>query len=278
MNMQDFTLSAYRVYVDAIRERYPSILRFDEYFASSPKPATFCLLKHDVDRRPFHALRMAILEREAGVRSTYYFRAKPHTFIPRVLQQIHSLGHEVGYHYESLSDARGDLAAAMELFADCLNQFRAVVPVRTVAFHGRPLSRHDNRVLIRHMKQQGILETMDLLGDANEDINYTDILYISDTGRNWDSGKHKIRDTVNSRVQADISTGADLLAKLRYHPHPKLIMLTHPERWSHHLLDWTLQALKDEMTNVLKGGVRLFRPASEPGRAAKQCSRKHVSS
>jgi hypothetical protein len=269
--MKDFTLSTYRLYVDAIRERYPSILRFDEYFSANPKPSCFCLLKHDVDRRPFHALRMALLEHELGVRSTYYFRAKPHTFIPDVIRKIHSLGHEIGYHYESLSDARGNLTLAANAFADSLDAFRAVVPIKSVAFHGRPLSRHDNRHLVRLMRQQGAFEMLNLLGDASEDIDYADIFYLSDTGRNWDPGKHKIRDTVDSRVQANILSGDDLHAYFRHQPHPKLILLTHPERWSHHALDWTLQAVKDKVTNLIKAGVRHFRPAggtvSKDGRA-----------
>ncbi|NPV05209.1 MAG: hypothetical protein HPY67_10810 [Syntrophaceae bacterium] len=259
--MRDFTLAAYRGYVEAIKERYPTILRFDEYFLADPKPASFCLLKHDVDRRPRHALRMALLERDLDVRSTYYFRAKPHTFIPEVMRQIHSLGHEIGYHYESLSDTGGDLNAASSAFAETLQKFRDIVPVRTVAFHGRPLSRYDNRLLVRRLRQQGAFEPMDLLGDANEDIDYADILYLSDTGRTWDSEKHKLRDRVNSRVQANILTGDDLLTHIRYHPHPRLILLTHPERWSHNPLDWIIQALKDGMTNLTKALVRNFRPA-----------------
>lgn len=270
--MQDFTLSAYRSYVEAIRERYPNILRFDEYFSASPKPSSFCLLKHDVDRKPFHALRMAVVENELGVRSTYYFRAKPHTFIPDVMRRIHSFGHEIGYHYESLSDTRGDLTAAKKAFADSLNRFRTIVPVRTVAFHGRPLSRYDNRLLVRLMRQMHDgFEAPDLLGDANEDIDYADILYLSDTGRNWEPGKHKIRDTVDSRVRANIFSGADLLAYFRHRPHPRMILLTHPERWSHHAVDWTIQAAKDKITNMIKAGIRHSRTAdgasSQSGRA-----------
>ena len=232
--MQDFTLSAYRTYVEAIKERYPSILRFDEYFSANPKPPIFCLLKHDVDRRPFHALRMAVVENELGVRSTYYFRAKPHTFIPDVMRRIHSLGHEIGYHYESLSDTRGDLTAAMKAFADSLNRFRTIVPVRTVAFHGRPLSRYDNRLLVRRMRQMHDgFEALDLLGDASEDIDYAEILYINDTGRNWLAGKSNLRDRVNSNVQCEFRSRSELLSYLTADPHQRIVFQVHPERWSH---------------------------------------------
>ena len=58
-------------------------------------------------------------------------------------------------------------------------------PVRTVAFHGRPLSRYDNRLWSDARQMHDGFEALDLLGDASEDIDYAEILYINDTGRNW---------------------------------------------------------------------------------------------
>jgi len=262
--LRDFTLDAYQAYLKAIKKSYRSIIRFDEYFSSDPKPGQFCMIKHDVDRRPYHAVRMALLENELGVQSTYYFRAKSHTFLPDVMKQIHRLGHEIGYHYESLSDAQGSIIEAVRDFEANLKKFRAIVPVRTTAFHGRPLSRYDNRALFRLMRQKGAsVSDFDLLGDANEGIDYTGILYVSDTGRTWDSAKNKIRDTVRSDVKVNVAEGSMLLTYLRSQPHPKLILLTHPERWSHNSVDWIIQALKDGMTNGIKRGVHLLRPADK---------------
>ena len=75
--MIDFTLKAYIKYLEVIKLTYSNILRFDEYFVSDPKPNTFCLIRHDVDRRPLHALDMARVENKMGVNATYFFRAKP---------------------------------------------------------------------------------------------------------------------------------------------------------------------------------------------------------
>ena len=68
---------------------------------SSPPPA-FVLLRHDVDARPQNALRMARLEHSLGIRGTYYFRM-PHTFDPPIIKEIAALGHETGYHYETMA-------------------------------------------------------------------------------------------------------------------------------------------------------------------------------
>jgi len=67
--MKDFTLGAYKAYLKAIRFSYSNILRFDEFFLAKPKPETFCLLRHDVDRRPKRALQMAKVENEMGIRT-----------------------------------------------------------------------------------------------------------------------------------------------------------------------------------------------------------------
>jgi hypothetical protein len=59
------------------------------------------LLRHDVDQHPASALRMATIEAELGVLSTWYFRWR--TAVPRVIEDIRSQGHAVGLHYETLT-------------------------------------------------------------------------------------------------------------------------------------------------------------------------------
>jgi len=68
----------------------------------SSLPHAFVILRHDVDARPQNSLRLARLEHTLGIRGTYYFRI-PHTFQPSIIQEIASLGHEIGYHYETLA-------------------------------------------------------------------------------------------------------------------------------------------------------------------------------
>ena len=119
--MRDFTLIAYDKYIDAILNVNDNILQFQEYFNLNPKPDNFVLIRHDVDRMPYRALNMAKLESKKGIKSTYYFRSKKHTFKPKIIKEISSLGHEIGYHYESLSDAKGDMDLAFADFEKNLN-------------------------------------------------------------------------------------------------------------------------------------------------------------
>ena len=60
------------------------------------------ILRHDVDKLPENALTMAQLEHSLGIQRSYFFRIIPEVFQPDIIQQIESLGQEVGSHYEDL--------------------------------------------------------------------------------------------------------------------------------------------------------------------------------
>lgn len=251
--MRDFTLQAYRAYLETIQQKQIPFFRFDELMSLKELPPKFCLARHDVDRKPQNALAMAMLEEQMGVRATYYFRAKPNTFKPDIIQKVAALGHEIGYHYESLSDANGNMKKAVEDFEKNLAAFREIVPVKTISMHGRPLKPYDNRDIWRIPENHDLMENkFDLLGEVYLDINYTDIAYINDTGRNWTSGESNRRDKVQSNIVADFSSGEELLSYLQQNPHPKMIFQIHPERWSDNSTDYYMQFAKDRLINIIK--------------------------
>lgn len=63
--------------------------------------AAVIVMRHDVDQYPASALRMAAIEAELGICSTWYFRWR--TAHPAVVEAIRDAGHEVGLHYETLT-------------------------------------------------------------------------------------------------------------------------------------------------------------------------------
>lgn len=251
--MADFTHKAYSDYLHALKISTGKFLRFDEYFQLQQKPEKFCLIRHDVDRLPLRALKMARLENELGIVSTYYIRKKPYTFKPDIIREIASLGHEIGYHYENLSDTNGNFDAALEDFRNNLREFRKITEVKTCAMHGQPLKPYDNRDLWRNEKNMKILQgELGILGEVYLNIDYSDIAYINDTGRNWTSGQSNRRDKVNSRVEADFLSGESLLKYLQGKPHNKICFQIHPERWVSGAPAWLAQFLFDEATNYAK--------------------------
>lgn len=251
--MRDFTLDKYRIYLAAISSKIGLFMRFDNFIELVVKPEKFCLIRHDVDRKPNAALAMAKLEQEMGIVSTFYFRAKSQTFKPKILIEIAAMGHEIGYHYESLSDTNGDIKKAIEDFAINLVAFRKIVPISTCSMHGRPLKPYDNRDIWKIKENKHFLKNeLGIIGEVYLDIDYTDIAYINDTGRNWTSGKSNRRDKVDSNINADFTSQEELLTYLNTNPHPKICFQIHPERWSNNLVEWQLQKMKDMGINEVK--------------------------
>lgn len=257
--MRDWTLTAYQNYILEIKKHYSAIITFTRYFQTD-RPDSFCIVRHDVDRKPENALKMAELENNLGVKATYYFRMKSCSFVPALIKKISSLGHEIGYHYENLSDTQGDVTKAIEDFSQNLATMRSVCEIKTISMHGRPFSRFDNRDLWNNGDNRKKLKTeFGIAGEVYLDIDYSDIAYITDTGRNWRTGRFNIRDKTNSNVPVDFKTSGELLDYLSNKPHPKLIFQIHPERWNDGYLSWTLQWMRDLGANRAKKALSMIR-------------------
>ena len=154
-------------------------------------PGRPLVIRHDVDRWPGTALDMARVERECGLRASYYFR-RPATWQPETIKAVAALGHEVGLHYESLDKAGGDPERAAKSLASDLEFCRRLVTIETVSMHGNPFSPHDNRDLWRSCR----LEDFGLSGEAYLSMDFSRLLYYSDTGRIWLDERYNLKDHV----------------------------------------------------------------------------------
>ncbi|MBN1932426.1 MAG: hypothetical protein JW786_12550, partial [Desulfobacterales bacterium] len=157
------------------------------------KPEKVVILRHDVDKIPLHSLRTAEMENELGIKGTYYFRVIKNELSGEVINNIAKMGHEIGYHYDDLNDAGGDSEKARDLFQKNLALLRKVAPVNTACMHGSPLSRHDNKDLWKHADYR----EFGIIGEPYFDIDFTKVLYLTDTGRRWDGDRVSIRDRVS---------------------------------------------------------------------------------
>lgn len=250
--MKDFTLAAYQLYLEALKKNDYKFLLFRDFMGKSVT-GKICLIRHDIDRKPGNALKMAQLEKSMGIKATYYFRCKSNVFKPQIISAIEKMGHEIGYHYESLSDTNGNYNLALEDFAKHLDEFRKIARIDTISMHGRPLKPYDNRDLWKHQNNHSLLKSrFGLLGEVYLDIDYTDIAYINDTGRNWTSGEANRRDKVDSKIEADFKDRDALLAYLKGTPHHKVVFQIHPERWAADNLEWLIQYNKDFAINMAK--------------------------
>lgn len=105
----DFTLAKYGELCSAIVQSGYAAMSVKDYLSLSLQPpGKVIILRHDVDRKPENALKMAELERGFDLRATYYFRSTKEVFKAGIMQEIEKTGHEVGYHYEVLDKAKGN--------------------------------------------------------------------------------------------------------------------------------------------------------------------------
>ena len=145
---RDFTLAKYGELCNTIVQSSYAALSVKDYLSLSlslqPREKVV-ILRHDVDKKPEKALKMAEIEREFDIPATYYFRSTKEVFKAEIMQEIERKGHEVGYHYEVLDKAKGNLEEAMKIFEVELKAFRKVCDVKTICMHGNPLSRWTNK-------------------------------------------------------------------------------------------------------------------------------------
>ena len=232
----------------------------------SSLPHAFVILRHDVDARPQNSLRLARLEHTLGIRGTYYFRI-PHTFQPSIIQEIASLGHEIGYHYETMATIvkegmrerrdeetkrRRDgetkrMKSAYELFVENLCKFREIVPVTTICMHGSPLSRYDNR----EIWQKYDYRDLGITGDAYLDIDFNRVAYFNDTGRRWNGAEVSIRDKVSGPFQFNLKTTEELIRAIPQFP-DQVMITVHPQRWNDAFLPWAGELLLQNAKNIIK--------------------------
>lgn len=248
----DFTLDKYEELLRALEDF--EIFTVLSYLEKRPK-SNFVILRHDVDRKPINALRIAELENRRGIKSTYYFRSVKGVFNPEIIKRIHGLGHEIGYHYETLSKTNGDYEEALKIFDFQLNEFRKICEVKTIAMHGSPLSKYDNRDLWKRYD----FKAFDILGEAY--LSIEDINYFSDTGRTW-SLRNNIRDFIQDKDSSinryDLNTTDELLALVKSKKVNSLYISIHPERWASSKLDWIWCYLKDVAFNIGKRIIRMW--------------------
>jgi hypothetical protein len=203
------------------------------------------ILRHDIDRKPNNALRMAKLEYAMDIYSTYYFRY-PYTFKPDIIRQIQDIGHEIGYHYEVLAKAKGNPKKAIRFFEQELQAMRDICEIKTICMHGSPLSPYDNR----HLWEYYDFKEYEVTGEAY--LSMSELQYYSDTGRNW-CFKHSIRDHIENVHQGDVAkTTDDLINIIASGKESQLYLSTHPERWADSMIDWYIGGIRDFIFNTGK--------------------------
>jgi hypothetical protein len=289
----DFTLRVYNKLLKTLIDQGFSFLTFEESLTYSTEKSV--ILRHDVDALPENSLSFAKIESALGLKGSYYFRIVPESFSKDIIKEIDALGHEIGYHYEDLSGCavRGvryeeeDLARiAIESFKKNLEKLRQITPVKTICMHGSPISKWDSRLLWKYYDYHDF----GISGEPYFDVDFGEVIYLTDTGRRWDGEAVSVRDKVQGagrRAQCKnqfsewkvkpfkyLEKRSDLKPRthnllpataLKFHstsdiikaadngflPH-KLMMTFHPQRWTDQPVLWIKEFVWQNVKNVIK--------------------------
>lgn len=243
---RDFTLEIYRKLLFSIERAGYSFQTLQDYI-EQPK-SKVVILRHDSDIWPKNDLRFAVIENNENIKASYYFRI-PKTYNSEIIKKITELGHEIGYHYENLADTNGNYSKAIKSFEANLAKLRQIYPVKTVAMHGRPLSKWDSRLLWEKYS----LEDFDLTGEPYKSIDYNEVFYLTDTGNRWNGGNVSIRDTVISKYNFSIKTTFDLIRCFGKDDLPDQIMINaHAARWNDDYCIWLYRFFLQKAKNTAK--------------------------
>ena len=245
--MKDFTTKIYKQLLESLINNNYISQAMQEYVKSSGKKVV--IMRHDVDRKPQNALRMAKLENELGVKATYYFRTIRQTFKPEIIKEIAGLGNEIAYHYECLAETNGDYEKALKNFEINLTKLRELYPIKNISMHGRPTSKWDSRLLWQkyNYKKHGILS------EPYFDINYNEVLYITDAGRAWNNENINRRDKVDSKFNFSFNHTEEIISAINEKKLPNKIMINiHPEHWAETKFEWYRIYLNRKLRNTVK--------------------------
>ena len=275
--MRDFTLRSFRGLIEALLRADYKFVPFRDYKRVGFERVV--ILRHDVDLLPENSLETARLESSLGVRGTYYFRVVKETFKPEIIREIANLGHEVGYHYETIDKVTSDRVTsdkvtsdkvtsdpeksgrteravtsdeeivdrAYELFCEELEMFRKVVPVETVCMHGSPRGRFDNKMVWGKYDYR----ELGISGEPYFDVDWNVFGYLTDTGRRWNGEKYSIRDRVDSRFKFDFKGTEDVVRNADKLP-DKMMITVHPQRWTDDVYPWVRELVWQNSKNLVK--------------------------
>jgi len=249
--MLDFTLKTYRTLLKTLNLKGYLFQQFDLFQRGAKEKSI--ILRHDVDKLPQNSLRFAKIQKKLGIKGTYYFRAVSESWDERIIKEIADLGHEIGYHYESLTTCKGDIEAAIKDFEKNLKKLRKLVPVSTICMHGSPRSPWDSKKLWKYNNYSDY----GIIGEPYFDIDFSKVFYLTDTGRRWDGEKVSVRDKIaNQNIKlGDLKfhTTNDIINAFGRDEMPNQIMFTfHPQRWTDKPFPWLKELVWQNTKNVVK--------------------------
>ena len=256
--MKDFSLDIYRELLETLQKQGYELVGYAEFLKGQKPKANsqkLAILRHDVDARPQNSLQTAQIEHSLGAKATYYFRVGKESNDPQVIKAIARLGHEIGYHYEDMSLCGGDIDQAWSHFQTWLDYFRQYYAVETICMHGAPTSQYDSKDLWKKYDYKAL----GIIGEPYMDTDFSNVFYLTDTGRCWDGYKVSVRDKIPQYQDEWTQQGLtwhstpELIQGIKESRLPNHVMITtHPQRWTNDNALWYKELILQNIKNIVK--------------------------
>ena len=253
----DFTLEKYDELLHALDDNGYQFLTLEQYCNQKEalSDARFVILRHDVDLKAENSLATAKIEHALEKQASYYFRVVEQSNKPEVIKTIAAMGHEIGYHYEDMSLCEGNVKNAILHFEKQLNYFRQFYPVKTICMHGAPRSQFDSRDLWKAYDYHDF----GIIGEPYYDVVFSKVFYLTDTGRRWDGFHVSVRDKIPVYQDQWIEKGwvyhntDQIIEAVEGGLFPdRVMMTTHPQRWTDEKGEWLVELGMQSVKNVVK--------------------------
>ena len=254
----DFTLTKYKELLVCLQQHGYQFITMEQYCTRSQDDIhdkRWVILRHDVEAKPENSLVFAQIEHALGIKASYYFRVVPESNQAEYIRAIAALGHEIGYHYEDMAIHHGKAAEAYAHFQKQLAYFRQFYPVRTICMHGAPTSKWDGKDLWKHYDYRAL----GIIGEPYFDVDFSQVFYLTDTGRCWDGYKVSVRDKIPVYQDQWVEQGLvyhttdELIRAVKSGTLPDRIMITtHPQRWTDKRIAWAKELLLQSLKNIVK--------------------------
>lgn len=174
----EFTYKAYRELLTLLRKHDYIFCGYRDY----QNYAKSVIVRHDIDMDIAKALKMAQIEAEMGVASTYFVLVTSNFYNifskenEDMLRKLHAMGHEVGLHFDEAkySEENINLVQAMEQEAEVLEQCMGC-PVQSISMH-RPSE--------RTLAADYLIKDGNIVNSYGSEF-FQKHKYVSDSRRNW---------------------------------------------------------------------------------------------
>ena len=139
----DFTLKHYKEILQAGLDHGYRFIGFDE-LANYPKDEKVCIVRHDVDYMPEWSPHFGQIEKDLGIKATYFFQicAKPYNLREtknyRSVHQLLEFGHTVGLHFDLTWKEKmrwEDIASFCKQDKSVFKAITDVEPCGIISFH-----------------------------------------------------------------------------------------------------------------------------------------------